>query len=110
MKEFRLDYSYHNVPEHTREALENYFFHGYEPGRFVTAVLCNDLIAACTSCDHINRDSIVDIVKWIVHRAPMGAWGNQMAVADWIKDVGGRRTAYVDEFEKRLMWETLAEK
>jgi len=105
----RLNYDYHDVPEHTCEALENYFFHGYEPGSFVVAVLTNDLVRACTSCDHVNREHIVDIVKWVMHKAPSGSWGSEQRVLNWIKDTDGRRTEFVEAWEKRAMWEALQE-
>lgn len=104
----RLDYNYHDVPDHTAEALENYFFHGYEPGSFVYAVLTNDLIGACTRCDHINRENIVNIVKWLLQRAPAGSWGSDHRVLNWVKDTDQCRTRFVEEWEKRTMWETLS--
>lgn len=104
----RLDYSHYAVPEHTCEALENFFFHGYQPGSFVYSVLINDLIGACTSCDHVNREAIVDIVKWLLHRAPVGSWGSRDIVGKWLKDEDGCRTEFVEAWEKREMWETLS--
>lgn len=105
----RLDYSYYNVPEHTREALENYFFYGYLPGSFVTAVITNDLVRACNSCDHINREAIVDITKWVMHNAPNGSWGNHNNLQNWLHDADSCRTKFVEEWEKRAMWESLQE-
>ena len=107
-QEFRLDYSYHNVPEHTRESLENYFFYGYQPGSFVYSLLINDLIGACVSCDHINREAIVDIVKWLLHKAPVGSWGNRDIVQKWAANEDGCRTEFTDAWEKREMWDTLS--
>lgn len=106
---FRLDYSYHGVPEHTRESLENYFFHGYEPGSFVVAVLSNDLYGACTRGDHVNKEYIVEIVKWVIHCAPHGSYGSLATVHAWIKDVDGRRTEFVEAWEKKEMWRVLNE-
>lgn len=108
-KKLRPDYNYYDVPEHTAEALENYFFYGYEPGSFVYAVLSNDLIGACTRCDHVNRDQIVQIVKWVIQRAPAGSWGNEQRVLNWIKDTDRRRSEFVEAWEKRAMWEALQE-
>jgi hypothetical protein len=104
----RLSYDRYEVPDHTQQALEDYFFHGYEPGSFLMSVLCNDLMGAVNRCDHINREHIVDIAKWVMHTAPCSSWGNRAMVMDWVNDTNGTRTKFVDEFEKRLMWETLA--
>ena len=105
----RLDYAYHNVPEHTRTSLELYFFEGVEPGGFLYSVLTNDLMGACTRCDHINREAIVDIVKWMIHRAPQGSWGHRQRILDWMHDKDQCRTKFVTEWEKRVMWEILSE-
>ena len=104
---FWLDYSYHNVPEHTREALENYLFRGWQPGSFLTYVLQNNLAGACGSCDHVNREALVDIVKFIEHRVPSGAWGSREAVRNWLDDVDHIRTQYAKRIEQQVMWETL---
>lgn len=105
----KMDYSHHDVPEHTQEALNNYFFHGYEPGNFVTAVLCNDLMRATNSCDHINKKYLTDIAKWVMHNAPNMSWGSRQMVQDWLHDVDGARTKFVTACEKRAMWEALNE-
>lgn len=106
---FRLDYSYYDVPDHTRESLENYFFRGWLPGSFVTAVLTNDLVRACTSCDHVNREYIVDIAKWVLHNAPHGSWGNSDNLQKWAHDVDGCRSDFVQAWEKKAMWRALHE-
>lgn len=105
---FRLDYSYYDVPDHTKESLENYFFRGFEPGSFVTSVLANDLMGAVTRCDHINKNHIVDISKWVMHNAPHGSWGDMETVINWVQDKDNRRTMYTDAFEKKLAWATLS--
>lgn len=106
----RLDYSRYSVPAHTQESLERYFFHGLEPGSFLVSVLSNDLMGACTRSDHINRDSIVGIATWVLHNAPPESWGNHTSIKLWIEDRDGRRTQYVDAFEKRMMWNELSAK
>jgi hypothetical protein len=106
----RLNYSHFSVPHHTAETLENYLFHGYEPGSFVTSILCNDLMGACTRCDYINADHIVPISKFVLHSMPGNSWGNMKLMRDWMKDEGGIRSHFVKEFEKRMVWETLSTK
>jgi hypothetical protein len=106
----RLDYTRHRVPEHTQEALERYFFLGLEPGGFLTSVLSNDLMGACTRSDHVNRENIVGIATWVLHSAPNESWGHLGAVANWCKDEGGCRTRWVEAFEKRMMWNELSAK
>ena len=109
MRKFKLNYERYDVPEHTREALENYFFHGFEPGGFVTSVLSNNLMGATNRCDHINREHIVSIAQWVLHNAPNQSWGSEQIVHDWIHDKDSRRTIFTEAFEKRLMWSILNE-
>lgn len=108
MKNF-YEFGYLDIPEHTQDALENYFLRGWRPGGFVTAVLANDLMRACVSCDPANRQSLVDIAKWVQHRAPTGSWGNYDTVDAWLADVDGRRTQYAEAMEKCAMWKVLSE-
>jgi hypothetical protein len=107
MREFRLEYARHNVPEHTREGIENYLFHGYTPGSFLTCVLSNDLWGSCVSADHINRDALVNIVCWMQHNMPPGSWGSRETMDRWLKDANNCRTNFVTEWEKKTMWEIL---
>lgn len=108
MKNF-YDFSYLDIPLHAQDTLENYLLRGWSPGGFLTAVLANDLMRACTSCDPTNRQSLVDIAKWVQHRAPTGSWGNYDTVDAWINDVGQRRTRYADAMEKQAVWKVLSE-
>lgn len=110
MSKLLLKYDGTGVPEHTARALEDYLFRGYEPGRFLTSVLCNDLCGAVWSCDHINREALIDIVKFLGHGIPSAAWGGPSSVQRWLTDVDGCRTEYADRIEKAHVWEILQEK
>ena len=87
------------VPEHTHEALQNYFNNGWEPGSFLMAVLRNDLIEASFRADHINRDNLANIAEWIYHNAPRGSWGSTEVVRDWLQ--GG--VAFQQHQKQRLV-------
>lgn len=106
-KSLYLNYASTGVPGHTAQALEDYLFRGYEPGRFLTSVLVNDLCGAVWSADHINREALVDVVKFLGHGIPSAAWGSVSAVHRWLKDVDGCRTEYTEMIEKRVMWDSL---
>ena len=80
-----FEWDRYDVPDHTREALANYFVHGFEPGSFGTAVLCNDLASAVCRADHVNSQSIPGIVRWLMNNAPHGSWGNRDIVDEWLK-------------------------
>lgn len=97
------------IPDHTKEALDSYFLKGYEPGGFLTSVLTNNLYGAVTSADTANRHAIYEIVKWLTTDpiVPIHSWGTKEHVSNWLDDVGGIRTKFVEKMEKEYIWETL---
>ena len=92
-----------SVPDHTMEALTNYFNHGWEPGSFLRSVLVNDLYGAVARADHINREAIPNIVTWIVNNAPYGSWGSEEAFRDWVK-----HGVYFQRYEKQRVVDILS--
>ena len=98
-----------SIPDHTKEALDNYFLKGYEPGWFLTSILTNDLYGAVRSADMQNRHAIYEIVKWLTteRNVPPGSWGTKDHVSNWLNDIGGVRTKFVDKLEKEYIWEAL---
>ena len=98
-----LDKGY--VPEHTHEALMNYFNHCWEPGSFLMAVLQNDLMQASFRADHINRSKIPEIAAWIYHNAPRGSWGSEEVIRGWLG-----KNEYQQEYEQQRLVNILAGK
>lgn len=107
MKELWLNWSYNDVPSHTQEAFEDYILRGYPPGSFITAVLCNDLVGAVHRADHVNKEYLVNIVKWMFNVPPRECWGSQKAVTEWLADKDKIRSTFYERVEKQRMWETL---
>lgn len=97
------------IPNHTKEALDNYFLRGYEPGGFITSVLTNNLYGAVNSADIANRHAIYEIVKWLTLEpiVPRDSWGHEKLVECWLRDTDGIRTKFVDKMEKEYIWKTL---
>ena len=98
------DYTYTDryMPEHTKEALENYFKYAWEPGSFCMAVLCNDLHGAVRKADHINKKCIPEIVMWLEMNAPYGSYGKPELVATWLQ-----KNEYYEDYQKQRMMEVL---
>lgn len=87
MSDFRLNFSGYNVPSHTQGALERYIVHGIEPGGFLTAVLCNDLMGAMSRADIDNKRAIHDICSWIYNEAPSSCHGSYEKMENYIRSV-----------------------
>ena len=109
MKDLWLNWSYYDVPQHTKESFEDYILRGYTPGSFMYSVLCNDLVGATSHADTENKKYLLDIAKWMLHNAPALCWGSKQAVADWIEDKDRVRTEYYEFHEKKRVWEVLTE-
>ena len=89
------------------QSLENYLIHGFEPGGFLTAVLCNNLYLAVGRADSWNKPNLPRIVAEVFHKMPETAVHSHQAIRDWSRDVDGRRSAYVKQKEKEYTWRVL---
>lgn len=99
------------VPEHTIEALDDYFIRGYLPGNFIICILTNNLYGAVASADFKNRHAIYEIVKLLTNtsKVPGGSYGSIQEVNNWINDVDKVRTTFSTALEKEYIWKTLTE-
>jgi hypothetical protein len=76
------------IPEHMIGGLRRYIENGIAPGSFLAAVLCNDLVAACTTADSINRHRLFDWCRFLYSCAPSGCWGSRDNYKKWIEGGG----------------------
>ena len=78
-------YDYSKLPEHMREGTRRYIEDGGPPGGFLKAVICNDLMEALSRADDINRDRILDFVRFFRWEVPADCWGSMKKMEAWIK-------------------------
>lgn len=78
-----IDYSM--LPEHMQDSAKLYVERGIEPGSFMLAVLTNNLTEAFTRADHINKDSLLMWIIWLLNECPRSAWGSVDIVEAWMK-------------------------
>jgi hypothetical protein len=104
------EYTYgdRSIPEHMREGVENYLLHGIEPGGFMRSVICNDLMGAANKADHVNRQELGHIARWIVLEFPPGSFGSVNRYQDWINDVNGHRSAFAKQIEQDAIIDILS--
>lgn len=79
------DGQYAVIPETTRESMMAYVEDRREPGGFLSAVICNDLINAVCRADKDNLFVIKEIVQWFYNVAPMGCFGGKQKMVLWLK-------------------------
>lgn len=77
------------IPQATKETIDNYVTHGWEPGGFVGAVLSNDLCGAFCCADQYNRAAMFDIVSYCYNEIPSEAWGSPGRVYKWLAKFAG---------------------
>lgn len=84
---------YDTLPEHMQEGAREYVELGREPGDFLRAVLCDQLVPACQRADMVNRASMGIWIDWLLGEPPMNCWGSPARVAAWIGQGGLSRKA-----------------
>lgn len=58
-------------------ALDKYFMYGYNHhGHFLSALLANDFVEACTRADSTNKDLLHEWAIWLYNDVPANAWGS----------------------------------
>jgi hypothetical protein len=83
-----------NVPEHTWAGWQRYLFDHVEPGRFLKAVISNDLTEACIAADELNLPALKSYVRFMYnelpHRDYAGTpWGSADALKAWCAERAG---------------------
>lgn len=73
------------MPEHLTASLQRYAEQRIETGRFLRAVLENDLSEAVCRADHFNFPLLPVIVRYVYNELPAPCWGSKEKVSDWLK-------------------------
>lgn len=91
----------------TQDAISNYLLRGYAPGGYVESMFAHDYERAFATADTANRQTIWVLWRWISESAPPLCHGSYKAIKMWREDLGGRRTTYRQELEKKAVWDKL---
>lgn len=80
----RLSQSF--VPGSLHDEVISYFTRHQRPaGKFLAAVLENNLTVALAEAGPVNRAFLVDLLEFLVRHAPPDSWGSVEAVDAWVK-------------------------
>jgi hypothetical protein len=82
----RADWSL--IPKHMVGGLRRWIEQGIVPGSFLSAVLRNDLRAACECADDVNRHRLFDYVKFLYCYPPAESWGSPENFESWRRKGG----------------------
>ncbi len=78
------------LPAYMEDGVTLYVIEGIEPESFLTAVLANDLKAACTQADTNNRERLWEWGGFLYNCVPRECQGSYERVNSWIA-LGGLR-------------------
>lgn len=76
-------YRVYIVPQHMRASMKAYVDWHQPVGRFLNAVLSNDLKEAMHCADGENMNNLPAIVSWFYNNAPADCWGTKGRVGAW---------------------------
>jgi hypothetical protein len=108
--ESNLKYMGMEIPQHTRNTIENYLIRGWAPGGFVESMIAKDYDRALYTADTANRQMFWIIAMWVNECMPAQSRGSYQAIEMWRDDLAGRRTEFVKDLEQKHIWKTLSEK
>jgi len=72
-----------HLPERFRESIERWILEGIPPGRFLEAVLANDLKESFARADDVSVVELPGLVSWLYNHAPMNCWGSREIMDSW---------------------------
>jgi hypothetical protein len=80
-----LEFEGYNVPTHTQQSLENYYFYKLEPGGFLGSLIAGDSTHYLEGlADHWNRPAIPEIQRFVREQLPPESFGSWQALKNWI--------------------------
>lgn len=82
----------YRIPVDTGNALVLWIGRAARPGRFLSAILANDLRGAFANADNRNFPNIPAIVAWLWNHAPSTCWGSPERMAAWRGMLADERT------------------
>ena len=74
-----------NIPAHCRPGLKRYIERGIKPGKFLRAVLCNDLLVAVRYADAENLKALSAYGLFLLRHAPTACYGSKAKYDAWIE-------------------------
>ncbi len=79
------------IPDRMAGGIERYVNEGIIPGSFLSAVISNDLMGACSYADDENFKNIQAYAAYFYNEVPRHIWGSGKAMEVWAKACAERR-------------------
>jgi hypothetical protein len=87
------EFRYWQIPNLSGRALDRYIALGIEPGAFLSALLCNDLLGALEHGDEYNLSNLPAYGAYLYNHAPRSCYGSKQKVVLWVEEQKKRRAA-----------------
>ena len=78
------------ISERMMGGIKRYVEDGLRPGRFLTAVIENNLSNACGFADDENMSNLPAYAAYFYNEVPANCWGSKEKMNDWITQKGGK--------------------
>lgn len=73
------------IPKRMDGAIRRYIDKGIIPGSFLSAVISNDLRAACEWADEVNLKNLPAYIGYFYNESPSLCWGSAKIMKRWVK-------------------------
>lgn len=84
------------IPSYMGSSIKEYVEHGIIPGRFLTAIICNNLKEAVMYADETNMANLPAFVDYFYNHVPSNIWGSGEAMAWHAGNMAEKRKAERD--------------
>ncbi len=81
---FQIRGSRYVIPGYMTKAIERYVEHHVRPGRFLQAVICNDLKGSMSLADDENFANLPAYIAFFHNEAPGGCSGSPKKMKEWV--------------------------
>ena len=78
------------IPDRMMPGIRRYVEEGVCPGRFLTAIIQNDLSEACGQADDENMENLPAYAAYFYNETPSSCWGSKKKMDAWIKQMKGK--------------------
>lgn len=89
------------IPDYMASSIDDYLKEGILPGKFLTAIICNNLLEAVMYADDTNISNIPAFVSFFHNEAPSVCWGSEEKMNAWISAKAKVRETIKRNREKR---------
>ena len=82
-----MEYRFRNfhIPGRMQGAIQRYVDNGIRPGRFLEAVICNNLFASVGEADEENLQNLPAYTAYFYNETPSACWGSKEKMEAWIE-------------------------